>query len=509
MVEVDKSVCSAGFMIYCTNTQYKAKGTVVEKSDQADNYRGEILGGLMIQLVLRAAAQTSHSCYAPVRVDCDNIGVVRHGNSASKKLKAKQSQADVLRSLKQLITSQVFDTIYEWVASHQDDKKKWKDLTLRERMNVIVDKLAKLALITGIVDQEFINSDFPFEQLRLRVGGKKITGSIKTAVSNHWAYGVARKFYHSKKLVPARLFDLVYWDGVELAMAGFPKRFRSFVTKHVSKFCGTNKQLARFDKTEKQTDRCPSCGMRDEDSKHITCCKDPARRKMLALSTKLMTDWMATSHAPMELIVLVKTYVLAQDSQSWCDSLPGGCTNMLHTLAVAQDSLGWDNFVEGRVSTVFLEYMKPLLDGHRRRTTPRSWCVKFMTHLLALTHKQWLFRNSHVHLKKLEGLTTQQHDDIFEKVKSMLWTDPADLLEKHKYLLEEDFHDLGEGSTGKRQIWIASMESALKAAALVKSGRRYRGDPGLYVPATNYIQVIRPSAHGSIVYKRLRRRALV
>ena len=185
MVEVDKSVCSAGFMIYCKNTQHKAKGTVVEKSDQADNYRGEILGGLMIQLVLKAAAQTSHSCYEPVQVDCDNIGVVRHGNSASKKLKAKQSQADVLRSLKQLITSQVFDTIYEWVASHQDDKKKWKDLTLRERMNVIVDKLAKLALITGIVDQEFINSDFPFEQLRLRVGGKKITGSIKTAVSNH------------------------------------------------------------------------------------------------------------------------------------------------------------------------------------------------------------------------------------------------------------------------------------------------------------------------------------
>ena len=44
---------------------------------------------------------------------------------------------------------------------------------------MIVDRLAKLALITGIMDQEDINSDFPFEQLRLYVGGKKITGSIK------------------------------------------------------------------------------------------------------------------------------------------------------------------------------------------------------------------------------------------------------------------------------------------------------------------------------------------
>ncbi len=52
MPEVTKDVCSADFMFFCTNSGNRAKGTVVEKSVSVDNYRGEILGGLMVQLVL-------------------------------------------------------------------------------------------------------------------------------------------------------------------------------------------------------------------------------------------------------------------------------------------------------------------------------------------------------------------------------------------------------------------------------------------------------------------------
>ena len=61
---------------------------------------------------------------------------------------------------------------------------------------------------------------------------------------------------------------------------------------------------------------------------------------------------------------------------------------------------------------------------------------------------------------------------------------------------------MGEGSSGARQQWIESMESALKAAAFVKSGRQCRGNPGIFVPAQAYTRVIRPSSDGSYVYRR-------
>ena len=89
--EVDPNVCSAAYMIYCTLTCQQAKGTVMERSNSVDNYRAEILGGVMTQLVLRAATQnpvTTTSCTAAT-VDCDNKGVVLHGNSSWWALKEK------------------------------------------------------------------------------------------------------------------------------------------------------------------------------------------------------------------------------------------------------------------------------------------------------------------------------------------------------------------------------------------------------------------------------------
>ena len=47
MKEVNPHVCSAAFMIRCNATGLRAKGLVAEWSESADNYRAEILGGIM------------------------------------------------------------------------------------------------------------------------------------------------------------------------------------------------------------------------------------------------------------------------------------------------------------------------------------------------------------------------------------------------------------------------------------------------------------------------------
>ena len=95
-------------MIFCSHTKCQAKGVVAEWSENADNYQAEILGGILIQLVLRAASQTPNSVYEPVDIDCDNQGVVTHGNTSTCVLKAKQQQADILHSFKKLVTENTF-----------------------------------------------------------------------------------------------------------------------------------------------------------------------------------------------------------------------------------------------------------------------------------------------------------------------------------------------------------------------------------------------------------------
>ena len=81
-------------LVFCTHSRQRAKGSVVERTCTANNYRGEILGGLMVQLVLRAALAGHVPPYLPVTIDCDNKGVVSHGNTVQRALRDKQPQAD-------------------------------------------------------------------------------------------------------------------------------------------------------------------------------------------------------------------------------------------------------------------------------------------------------------------------------------------------------------------------------------------------------------------------------
>ena len=63
----------------------------------------------------------------------------------------------------------------------------------------------------------------------------------------------------------------------------------------------------------------------------------------------------------------------------------------------------------------------------------------------------------------MEGLTEEQHKEIFDKVKDLMFIDPAELLPKHQHLTEIDFSQLDDGSMADRQYWIESMESDLDA----------------------------------------------
>ena len=119
--------------------------------DAADNYCAEILGGIMCQLILCAASRRASSPYLPVDIDCDNLGVVNHGNSPHRQLPTKQSQADALRSLKQLIIENPFPSHYRWVEGHSVETKGWQNCNISERMNDKVDKLAKYKLLAAML----------------------------------------------------------------------------------------------------------------------------------------------------------------------------------------------------------------------------------------------------------------------------------------------------------------------------------------------------------------------
>ena len=80
----------------CKVMKQQCKGSMVQKAKDVDNYCAEILGGAMVQLVLRAASQRCTSPGDKARVECNNLGVVNNGGTPKRGPKAKQAHADLL-----------------------------------------------------------------------------------------------------------------------------------------------------------------------------------------------------------------------------------------------------------------------------------------------------------------------------------------------------------------------------------------------------------------------------
>ena len=334
-----------------------------------------------------------------------------------------------------------------------------------EQINIIVDRLAKKALIAAFMLGKYISSAFPFEQIRV-VAGNKLTGSPKKAFERHWSTQAAKSFFHRKEIVHKDDFHLVWWDGLEKVNYSFPKMLRTWVTKQSADCCGTNKRLAYWNPA--QTPLCPSCGDTVETSKHLTRCTDAGRVEMLKYSVHEVLEILVEGGADIELLDLVETYLLAQGTCTMesCLSQPH---SSYKSLARMQDRLGWDCFVEGRISKAFLQIMKPCLREVGRRSVDQ-WGKEFVKSLLLLTHKQWLYRNARKHIRLMDGMTEAEHLEVFARVEELIQLDPSELLPKHRYLLEDDFSRMGESSSIERKVWVLNVESALSAAAAVRNG---------------------------------------
>ena len=152
--DISTSISSAGVQIYCVRSKQYVKVSVAEKSEAASNYRGEILGSLLVMLLLNSATVERDLPYQAVKVYFDNRGVLTHGNSPSTSLCEKQTQADLLRLLKQLVRQSPLSIDFEWVEGHAVEAKGWKRFTLPEKLNDGCDKLAKALLLSMLLPVE-------------------------------------------------------------------------------------------------------------------------------------------------------------------------------------------------------------------------------------------------------------------------------------------------------------------------------------------------------------------
>jgi hypothetical protein len=436
-------------------------------SSTASNYRGELLGGLLTSHILRVASGYSTSAKA-THIYCDNMGVVHHASHPDSSTSSKQSQADVLLAFTNNLKMSSLQWQYHHVLSHLDETAEFKDLSVPEQLNVLADKLAKDALLESIDKSQFCKPFYPNEHMRIFIGGEKVTTSIKSTLYKSWGRCVARELFDQKKIIPAHLFELVNWTGLNLTMKTLPQMTQVWMTKHVSGTCATNKQLAKMDKNV--IDKCQCCGRRNETLLHITRCPNKGRRLLFTQTTEELMSWMRRSYTHPEIILAIGSYLRYRGRvpmKKICLDYP-----ILTQVAIEIDLLGWKNFTEARLPNTLFIIQEAWLQTCGTQFSIISWTKQFLTRIINLTRRQWLYRNAKIHIAHVEGITLATHERIMNRTKSLMATDPMDLLPQRRPLLQVDYKTLGEGPTVDRQLWIASVESAIMSKKRIRSSSR-------------------------------------
>jgi hypothetical protein len=100
-----------------------------------------------------------------------------HGNSPQQSLPEKQKQADLIRLMKHLSSTNKFQQRWEWVEGHAVKRKGWNNSTLAERLNHQSDILAKDSLLLAIAGGLLMEGDFPFEPTRFKLSGRRVCTS--------------------------------------------------------------------------------------------------------------------------------------------------------------------------------------------------------------------------------------------------------------------------------------------------------------------------------------------
>ena len=102
------------------------------------------------------------------------------------------------------------------------------------------------------------------------------------------------------------------------------------------------------------------CHHTPETSNHMTCCHHDGRRALFIKSASTTLDCLAAVQPDPELLNMLDEYMSAQGTKTLLSCISSNHSKYM-LLAEVQDRLGWDNFVEGRSSTLWLDTIAPFL----------------------------------------------------------------------------------------------------------------------------------------------------
>ena len=253
--EKANTVSGSGWIIVCTACHQTLRGSFIEISPSTGSYRyrGKLLGLVAIHTFAIAIAQLFLLEKVTGEISCDNMAALNQTSKTRKRVSVGVKHSDLhhmIRTLKSLVK---ISFRYVHVKAHQDRVQPWRELTLREQLNVICDGLANRA-IKGYLERQSprppVTTLLPLEKAAVFIGNEKSITDVGPNVCFLLGTKEARRFYTSPVTLIGGInkgglgwseecFNQVAWTELNGALHSKRDMYQLWLSKQCIGICAT------------------------------------------------------------------------------------------------------------------------------------------------------------------------------------------------------------------------------------------------------------------------------
>jgi len=123
--------------------------------------------------------------------------------------------------------------------------------------------------------------------------------------------------------------------------------------------------------------------------------------------------------------------------------------------AVGQDLIRGTEFLHRKVSVEIAAIQNlHCMSSPSCRITGADWMKTFISHLLQVSHSQWIFRNYTLHDKQRGYLRLRLRAEVLREIHELLETPPSEVPPECQYLLELDHSAMYKASYEEQAYWV-------------------------------------------------------
>jgi len=305
-----------------------------------------------------------------------------------------------------------------------------------------------------------IGGQLPFHLISLRLANQTYQGkSQKPVTAAVFTKDIRDKITKDTKWDNSTLQG-VYLQAIESALQTCPRPARNKYTKLMFELNQINYLNNKYYNT---TSTCPSCQLVIKTFQHVLSCLSTSMVAHRQLALETLTQEINSILTPSQIAQSILSRITLTEPSS-----PSPVHDSLMTALKAQDSIGWHQFLLGRISKKWQLAYVALYDSKRH---PRlaSWISKFITLIWSYTHSLWKGWNQEVHGRTSAELISQRLSQYHNTILSMYQEYTQDPFLFPAHLFDRPLSNLLLMSEDATQCWIQTAKEAKRTQKLMQN----------------------------------------